>query len=62
MARYYDFTFQHPSSGTSFDVRGSGNTRRSAERNARGKLRRDQAVDPSQFIRVGDGRFAKERR
>lgn len=45
MARQYDVTFQRPS-GVLVAVRTEGNTKRSAERNARSWLRRHQGADP----------------
>jgi len=59
MSRQYEFTF-HKDDETFETVTalGYGNTLRSAERSARGRLR-DLGKDPKRFYRVGVGRFIK---
>jgi hypothetical protein len=48
MARYYDITFRRYTDAKTITVRGQGNTRTSAERSGRWKLR-DKKLDPHQF-------------
>lgn len=60
MSRSYEFTFVNPSAGETFKVTGHGNTRRSAERSARGKLR-SKKREPRMFTTVGPARFIPSR-
>ncbi len=46
MARYYDFVFRDTADESVIEVRGQGNTRRTAERSARWRLRNDHKRDP----------------
>lgn len=46
MSRWYDVTFR-AATGEELVIRSSGNTRSSAERTSRGKLRRDHKKDPT---------------
>lgn len=48
MARWYHVTFVGPK-GKTITTRGQGNTRSSAERSARHRLKDDHKVDPKQF-------------
>lgn len=57
MTRCYEFTFHTPE-GRTVDVRGHGNTRRSAERAARRKLQR--ARSPKLHYTVTTSRFVPE--
>ena len=59
MSRCYEFTFVNPQAGEQFKLRGYGNTRRSAERSARGKLR-DKKREPRMFVTVGLARHVPE--
>lgn len=52
MARFYEFVFR-ASGGEQFTLRGYGNTRSSAERSARLKLRDDRKRDPRKFYTAG---------
>ena len=49
MARQYEFVFVESGTGDTVDIKAFGNTRSSAERTARGKLRRDHHKDPTRF-------------
>ena len=61
MTRSYEFIFVMPPTiskpnGEMFTIRGYGNTRRSAERSARSKLR-DKKRDPRMFVTLGPARY-----
>lgn len=58
MSRVYAITFRGPNDEI-VEVNGYGNTRRSAERSARSRLRRDHKVDPREWWTV-TGRFVPE--